>query len=246
MRRRIYEIVEVTQSKGKRNGALSTAYDILIIVTIALSIVPMLFKQQLLGFTILDWACVCVFILDYILRWITADFEHPERGRRAFLRYPATPYAVIDLMAILPTLIGPMSYAFRLFILLRLFKSFRVLKFLRYSRQFDLILRVVRREKWALLSVLWLAVGYIFISALIMFSVEPDTFDTFFDAMYWATTALTTVGYGDIHPVSVAGKLVSMASSIVGIAVVALPAGIITGGYLEEVNSQLKSNGKKQ
>ena len=66
-----------------------------------------------------------------------------------------------------------------------------------------------------------------------MFNIEPDTFSTFFDALYWATVSLTTVGYGDIYAVSYAGKIITMLSALMGIAIVALPAGIITAGYME-------------
>ena len=85
-----------------------------------------------------------------------------------------------------------------------------------------------------------LAIGYIFISALVIFNVEPETFNNFFDAIYWAiywaTVSLTTVGYGDIYAVSIAGKVITMISSVFGIAIVALPAGIITAGYMGELN----------
>ena len=76
------------------------------------------------------------------------------------------------------------------------------------------------------------------ISALIIFNVEPDTFDTFFDAVYWATISLTTVGYGDIYPVSTVGRIVTMVSSAFGIAIIALPSGVITAGYLDEINKK--------
>jgi len=88
------------------------------------------------------------------------------------------------------------------------------------------------------MAVCYLAFGYIIVSGLIMFQVEPESFNSLFDALYWSTTALTTVGYGDIYPVTVFGKLVSMVSSIVGIAVVALPAGVITGGYIDVIKSE--------
>lgn len=75
-------------------------------------------------------------------------------------------------------------------------------------------------------------------SALIVFNVEPDTFPTFFDAIYWATVSLTTVGYGDIYAVSGAGKVITMISALFGIAIVALPAGIVTAGYMDEIKQQ--------
>ena len=75
-------------------------------------------------------------------------------------------------------------------------------------------------------------------SALVIFNVEPDSFSSFFDAVYWATVSLTTVGYGDIYPVSVFGRIITMLSSILGIAIVALPAGIITAGYMTEIQKE--------
>ena len=83
-----------------------------------------------------------------------------------------------------------------------------------------------------------LAVGYIARTARIMIPVEPDSFDTIFDAIYWAVVTLTTVGYGDIYPTSEIGRIVSMMSSFMGIAIVALPTGIITAGYMRELSRE--------
>ena len=83
----------------------------------------------------------------------------------------------------------------------------------------------------------WLAVGYVLTAALLIFNLEPQTFDTFFEAVYWACVSLTTMGYGDIYPVTTIGRIVTILSAFVGIAIVALPAGIITAGYMEELNS---------
>lgn len=91
-----------------------------------------------------------------------------------------------------------------------------------------------------MLVVLGIAILYILISALVILNVEPETFDSFFDAVYWATVSLTTVGYGDIYPVTVIGKIVTMISSFMGIAIVALPAGILTSGLMEELNQSKK------
>ena len=88
-----------------------------------------------------------------------------------------------------------------------------------------------------------LALFYIFLTALVMFNAEPhtdpttgeETFDSFFDALYWATVTLTTVGYSDLCPVTDIGRIVSMISSLFGVAIIALPSGVITAGYLEEL-----------
>ena len=88
-----------------------------------------------------------------------------------------------------------------------------------------------------LFAVLVLAVSYVFLSALLIFNVEPDTFNSFFDALYWAIISLSTIGYGDIYAHTVAGRLISMLSALMGIAVVALPSGIITAGFVEELRT---------
>ena len=74
------------------------------------------------------------------------------------------------------------------------------------------------------------------VSALVIYNVEPESFETFFDSIYWATISLTTVGYGDIYPVTTVGRIVTMVSSVFGIAIIALPSGVITAGYLDVVN----------
>ncbi|MEE1023645.1 MAG: potassium channel family protein [Acutalibacteraceae bacterium] len=83
-----------------------------------------------------------------------------------------------------------------------------------------------------------MAVAYILVSALVIYNVEPESFETFFDAIYWATISLTTVGYGDIYPVTTIGRIVTMISSAFGIAIIALPSGVITAGYLAEINKE--------
>ena len=109
----------------------------------------------------------------------------------------------------------------------------------------SIIINVMKNSKEALLAVCTLAIGYIIISALIIFNIEGDSFETFFDAIYWATVSLTTVGYGDIYPITTAGRIITMISSIFGIAIVALPAGIITAGYMDALNDSKENNDEK-
>lgn len=233
MRRRIYEVIEVAD-KGDRESLI---YDRFMLVCIAASILPLCFKETNGWFYRMDRVTVAVFIVDYLLRWGTADYKYEKLGKWAFLRYPFSFFGIVDLLSILPSL-TVLGAGFKLFRLFRLNKALKALKFLRYSRSFELILNVVRRERRALAAVCVLAGGYIALSALIMFQVEPDSFDTFFDAIYWAVVTLTTVGYGDIYPTSDIGRIVSMTSSFMGIAIVALPTGIITAGYMHELSRE--------
>lgn len=175
----------------------------------------------------LDFVSTIIFIIDYLLRLLTADYKL-EKGKLSFFLYPFTFLALADLLCILPSL-------FLLNNSLRLFKILRVFKFIRYSKNIQILTNVLKKQKDSLMIVGLLALGYIFISALIIFNVEPSTFPKFFDALYWATISLTTVGYGDIYAVSTTGKIITMISSFLGIAIVALPAGIITAGYMKEI-----------
>ena len=241
MRKRIYEILEVSEN-GDR---LSHAYDIFMIVTIFVSLMPLTVKDAVLFWIWTERITTLIFLVDYVFRWATADIK---LGKRAcsFLLYPFSLMAVIDLLSILPTFIM-INNALKTLKIIRLIRAFRVIKIFkgfRYSKNVTIITNVLKKQKKSLYTVCVLAIGYILVSALIIFNVEPETFNTFFDAVYWATVSLTTVGYGDIYTVSVAGRVITMISAVLGIAIVALPAGIITAGYMQELEDE-EEKGKK-
>lgn len=234
IRRRIFDIVEA----GSEDW-VSQAYDVCMIAVIVVSLVPLAFKYTTPLFWTIERVAVCVFILDYLLRWGTADLKL-KKGMKSFLVYPFTFMAIIDLLSILPVL-TVLNEGFRSLRVLRLFTTMRVLrvfKILRYSRNINIIVRVFRKQKDALIVVGWLVVGYIFVTALVVFNMEPRTFTDFFHALYWATISLTTVGYGDVYPMSTTGRFITMLSSVVGVAVIALPSSILTVGYLAEITEE--------
>ena len=240
MRRKIFSMIEIAD-EGDR---ASKIYDSFMLTVIIISLVPLAFKTNYRLFSVIDYFSTAVFILDYILRLITADLKLEMRGSAPFVIYPFTPMAVIDLVVILSAL-PTVSRAFRLMKTIRLIRTLRILrtmKIARYSKSLIIILDVLKKEKKSLSAVATLAVAYIVVSALVIFNIEPDSFNNFFDAIYWATVSLTTVGYGDIYPTSTLGRIVTMVSSLFGIAIIALPAGIITGGYLNEINSRSSAN----
>ena len=230
MRKRIFEIIE----RAEGNDVASKVYDIIMLIIIFVSLVPLTIKTQTSLLVIIDYVCAYIFIVDYILRWLPADYKISKKF--SFIRYPFTPFAIIDLLAILPTFTG-LSPAFRVFKVLRVFRAMRVFKTLRYSKNFIMVSKVIRKNASMLLSLFACAIFYIFVSALFIFSIEPQCFDNFFEALYWATTALTTVGYGDVYPLTNGGRIISMLSSFFGIAMVALPSGVITAGFIEEIKS---------
>ena len=244
MRKRIYEIIE----KSDDNDKASVVYDIFMLVVIVASLVPLFFKKENLIFFIIDKVSVVIFIIDYLLRWITADFKYDNKKATSFIKYPFSFMAIIDMLSILPslTIINKGFKALRVLRMIRAFRVIRVFKVARYSNTFKTLGRVLKKSKEPLTAVCVLAVGYIVISALIIYNVEPDTFDSFFDAVYWATVSLTTVGYGDIYPVSSLGRIITMLSAFFGIAIVALPTGIITAGYMSEIESSKDEEDKKE
>ena len=229
----VYNTIEGQTSK------YNSLYNTFMIITIIFSLLSLVFKTNYTILKYIDYFTVSIFIIDYILRWLTANYTL-KKGIKSYLIYPFTPWAIIDLLSIIPTFnIIPRTFKiFRAFRITKLLRGLRLLRIFRISKELQLLLNIFKKEKNALISFGILATGYIFITALIIFNVEPDTFNNFFDAIYWATVSLTTVGYGDIYATTTIGKIITMISSLFGIALVAMPASIITAGLLEELNKK--------
>lgn len=216
LREKIYYLI---LKSNKRS--INYIYDVFISAISILSIVPLMFKSYHSSFELIENTTVTILIIDYILRFIVSDYII-GRKRLSFLIYPFTLGAVIDLISLLP--FG------------KVFRVFRIFKVLRYMDFFLYIVNIYRGVKNVLGAVLVIAISYIFITALFMFNGEGTSFNNFFEALYWATTALTTVGYGDIYPKTMAGRIISMVTSIFGITIIALPSGVITASIIKEIN----------
>lgn len=242
MRKKLYIIIDDTEKELVGNKI----YDIVMMLVIIISLIPLAFKSNNIYFEIIDKIATIIFIIDYFIRWITSDLKL-KKGIVSFFIYPFTFMAIIDLISILPSLsiVNSAFKALRIFRLIKTFKVLRIFKTFRYSRNIQIIINVINKSKISLLAVASLAVGYIIISALIIFNIEPETFNSIFDAIYWATVSLTTVGYGDIYPITIAGKIITMLSSFIGIAIVALPSGIITAGFMSEIEKVYNKNNKE-
>lgn len=224
----------------KQDNLSSRIYDWFMLIVICLSIVPLMFRTTNPLFEVLDVVCCCIYIIDYILRWITADLRSNKKPVVAFLCYPLNGWAIIDLLSILPTL-SILTPSFKILRIARLTKILRVVKFLRYYEPLQIMLRVIRQESKTLLTVLVMALSYVFCTALLIYNVDGEPMiKTFFDAIYWAACTLTTVGYGDVYPVTMTGRIIGMISAVVGIALIALPSGIITSAYLDELRKKSK------
>lgn len=228
-------------------GVLSQVYDCLMLVAIAIGTVSLLFRDYRPLFLYFDIISGVIYMVDYLLRWMTCDLRSERPKWKAFLIYPFTPMAILDLLSILPTF-EVVSSTYKLAKSARLLKIFRFTKIVRYIGPLEIFVTVIKKQWKLLLAVALVALFDIFVTAIIMFQseqeIDPVTgeyiFKSFYDAFYWATITLTTVGYGDLYPVSDLGKTLSIISSLIGIGIIAMPSSIITAGYMQELNRRLK------
>ena len=228
-------------------GVLSQVYDFLMLVAIVLGTVSLLFREYRPLFWYFDIISSAMYIVDYLLRWMTCDLRSEKPRWKAFLIYPFTPMAILDLLSILPTF-EVVSSSYKLAKSARLLKIVRFTKIVHYIGPLEIFVKVIKKQRKLLMAVALVALFDILITAILMFQseqeIDPVTgeyiFKTFHDAFYWAAITLTTVGYGDLCPVSDLGKTLSIISSLLGIGIIAMPSSIITAGYMQELNRRMK------
>ena len=228
-RREIFDIIEPLS----KNHAASKYYDWMMVVVTLLSFVPLVFHDEAIPpLIVINVFCAIVFTADYAMRFITADYHYKNDSIWSFVRYPFSPLALIDLVVILSVITG-INSGFRL---LRAARLLHVVRIFQHSRSLQLIKIVLKRAMRPLLFVASLALIYIFMVAAVMFNEEPELFPYFIDALYWAVMSLATIGYGDIVPMTELGRIITMVSAILGLAVFALPTSVITAEYVAVVN----------
>lgn len=232
-KKRIYEIVEA----GTAEDPASLSYDIMLFLAVIVGMIPLTMRTSNVYTLIVDVFTLLLFIIDYAIRIFTSDYKMGVESYKAYLFYAFTPMAVVDFLSITPVLsfVFPNSTLVSLF---RVFRVLRVLKLVRYSKTMVTITNVIRKVRRQLTAVLVLVVVYILAIAMIIFQVEPDLFGSFFEAVYWAAVSITTIGYGDISPVSSWGRAITILSALVGMAIIALPSGIITAAYMNEISKK--------
>jgi len=247
LRRRIYEILEVAE-EGDR---LSRTFDFLIVGLIALNVLALIvatvpaLSGHARAFRVFELISVIVFSVEYILRvWSCAEHEEYARPLKGRLRFASTGMMLIDLLAILPFYVALVVPAARLLDLrflraVRLMRIFRLFKLGRYSRAMKVLGRVFRAKKEELgIAVFVVFILLVLASSLMYFaesSTQPEAFPSIPAAMWWGVVALTTVGYGDVVPVTTLGKVLGAIVSLLGIGLFALPAGILASGFAAEV-----------
>lgn len=195
---------------------------------------------------VIETVSVVIFSAEYLARLWTSDFKYSDKSPLvARIKYIFTFMALIDLLAILPFYL-PFLFPIDLRVLraLRVLRLFRLFKMGRYTTAFSTIGKVFKEKSHQLISSMIVVGLLMVITSLLMYNVEheaqPEVFKNAFSGLWWAVATLTTVGYGDIYPVTDAGRVLSGIIALLGIGLVAVPTGIISAGFMEAVDKDDK------
>lgn len=242
-RARVYWWLERPNREAKGPRVLEIALILLITANVAaviLETVDTYYAAWQSAFDVFERISLTIFIIEYAARlWVVPENPH-NRSRRAWV---ISPSAIIDLLAILPALLA-LLFPIDLRIL-RVFRIVRLLKLTRYSPALGMLLAVIEEEAGAFLAGFFILVVMLVLAAsgawLVEHQVQPDAFGSIPAAMWWAVATLTTVGYGDVTPVTVAGKIFGAIVTVLGIGMAALPAGILASGLNDQLHRRRSS-----
>lgn len=241
IRRRVFEIMEI-QAFDDRKGLVFDHFMVWLIlanvVAVSLETIDPIYDRYFNWFLAFEIISVGIFTVEYVLRvWISVEHLHYPRDKpvRARLRYLCSPYALIDLLAILPFYLS-LVWDLRI---LRVFRLLRLLKLARYSPALNTLARALYAERRALMATGVIMLGLIVLSATIIYYLErqgqPEAFGSIPEAMWWSIATLTTVGYGDIVPMTPAGRAFGGVVMVFGLGMYALPLGIIASAFISEI-----------
>lgn len=251
-KQRVFEIIEGVRS----NDRASIRYEWLITSLVFLSVATLFFATfpELMAsfahlFLLVNLAVTVVFTFDFLARVWTAPLKYPHLSpSRARREYLLSPYGIIDALATFPpylSLLGVQQV--QLLKMLRLARLARLSKLKKVQEATGLFAAVFKRKKTELLMTLGVVLATVFMAGLLMYYVEhpaqPDKFTNAGAGMWWALITLTTIGYGDLYPITPLGRLLGSVIALMGIGVIALPTGILSGGMMEELEARRKKRG---
>lgn len=242
-RRRIFEIVEI----GAADDLLSRGYDffgsLVVVLALAASVAATFDGAEERCGVLLNTVEIVTsafFAVDYVLRVWTARCLYPTlTPGKATVRYVSSVGGLIDLVSFLPTFL-PVFFpsgmvAFRMFRVVRIFRLFRINA---YYDSLHVITEVLRSKHQQLLSSVFIILTLMLASSLCMYSLEheaqPEVFRNAFSGIWWSVSTLLTVGYGDIYPITTAGKIFGIVITFLGVGMVAIPTGIISAGFVDQ------------
>jgi voltage-gated potassium channel len=245
MKRKIYELVE-RGSFGKKHNLYFDYFIacliILNVIAISIETLSYLDPVHLKCLKIFEVISLLIFTVEYVLRLYVADITFPsEKKIYSIIRFIVSPLGLVDLFAILPFYLPfIIPFDLRFLRLFRLLRFIRVFKIARYNKAMNLIVTVFKEKKTELGMTFFVAFIILIIASFLMYfiegSVQPAKFDNIFSSFWWALATLTTVGYGDIYPITTMGKIIGAMVSLLGIGIVALPTGIISSGFVSKIS----------
>lgn len=245
-RQRTWEIVET----AKAGDASSRAFDIAILSLIFLNVIAVIIGslqsvQQRWGvfLNLFETVSVIIFTVEYVARLWSCTVDPRFIGRfRGRIRCAFQVMSIIDLLAILPFYLPFLGFDLRSLRILRLLRILRVAKLGRYYSSLNLIKDVLREKKEELVLTSALMGLLLVVSSSVLYycenAAQPDAFSSIPATMWWAVATLTTVGYGDMYPVTVMGKLCASVIAVLGIGMFALPTGILGAGFVEAIQTK--------
>jgi len=248
IRKRIWEIVEA----GKEGDKASKIFDFCILSLIFLNVIAVVVEtvdgvQASYGMFLyyFEVFSVIVFTAEYLIRiWLCVVDERYSQPISGRLRFARRPLIIIDLLAILPFYIPAFLVDLEFIRVMRLFRLLRMAKIGRYYSKLQLINNVFKSKKEELFLSTVIMVILLVISSSLMYycesSIQPKVFSSIPATMWWAVATLTTVGYGDVYPITALGKLLGSVIAILGIGMFALPTGILGAGFIEEIQQEEK------
>ncbi len=246
IKKRIFDIIQI----GNREDTVSRAFDYFIVSIIITNILVMFLETfdfpapVMTALNILEYLTIGVFCVEYALRIWSADYLYPEKKKsRAILRFLLSYDGIVDLLTILPFFFLSGFVVFRMLRVVRIFHLFRINS---HYDSFSVIKSVLYEKRNQLITSLFIIIVLILASSICMYSAEheaqPEAFRNALSGIWWSVSALLTVGYGDIYPVTILGKAMAIIISFLGVMVVAIPTGIISAGFVENYSEMVKDS----
>ena len=238
---KLYTLFE-TPNKSRSSLILNGIIYVLIIVSIVnLMLISVPAYEEKYGhiFILIRNIIMPIFVIEYILRLYASGYLNEYKGLKGRLKYALTPYAIIDFLSILPYFLVSVGFNSSFIRSLRLLRVFRLLRVRKYTIFIQLIKKIINNIKEEITVLLFFTFIVLIILSFVMYDIEhrvqPEVFTDIFQTMWWSVATLTTVGYGDMYPITAAGKLVTSMITIMGIGFIAIPGGMFASEFISEI-----------
>ncbi len=250
-KKRVFEIIQL----GNIDDPESRGFDILIVVSILVNLFIAIFSTYEVSEKYTDimhtaeLITVIIFTVEYILRVWTAQYLNPlAKPAEVRIKYIFSVSGLIDFLSFAPFYVPEIFFpggviAFRMFRVIRILRLFRIN---RYNDSMNVISTIIKRKKKLLLSSVFIILILMVSSSILMYNLEheaqPEAFKNAFSGFWWASATLLTVGYGDIYPITTAGRILGIILTFLGVGMVAIPTGILSAGFVQRVSYLEKKN----